>query len=156
MNSRRGSIGREYIRCARRYVESVSEICVLLKVKMNLVHKHFSVKLFCTPRTSYDSDYDPMTIPGMCYAWVLRYFAKTEFWCKMGVGKYPKTGEKYPKIHFWVRCKLTNTHNHVIYIYTSMCIDFGVNSLYFGCVTIVLSLYLPRAWPSYEWPKRTD
>ena len=62
-------------------------------------------------------NYDPMTITIMCYVWVLRYLAKTEFRCKMGVGKYPKTGEKYPKIHFWVRCKLTNTHNHVILLF---------------------------------------
>ena len=33
------------------------ELCALLKVKMNLAHKHFSAKLFCTPRTSYGSDY---------------------------------------------------------------------------------------------------
>ena len=32
----------------------------------------------------------------------------------------------------------------VHHIYTSMLIDFGVSSLYFGRVTIVLSLYLPR------------
>ena len=33
------------------------ELCALLKAKMNLAHKHFSAKLFCTPRTSYGSDY---------------------------------------------------------------------------------------------------
>ena len=35
----------------------VCEFCVLLKVKMNLEHKYFSTKLFCTHRISYDSDY---------------------------------------------------------------------------------------------------
>ena len=33
------------------------ELCALLKAKMNLANKHFSAKLFCTPRTSYGSDY---------------------------------------------------------------------------------------------------
>ena len=37
---------------------------------------------------------DPMTILGMCYVYLLRNLAKTEFLCKRAVGKYLKTGEK--------------------------------------------------------------
>ena len=44
----------------------------------------------------------------------------------------------------------------VHHIYTSMRNDFGVSSLYFGRVTIVLSLHLSRGQDSYEWSKRTD
>ena len=40
-----------------REICQACELCALLKAKMNLAHKHFSAKLFCTPRTSYGSDY---------------------------------------------------------------------------------------------------
>ena len=33
------------------------ELCAVLKAKMRHAHKHFRAKLFCTPRTSYGSDY---------------------------------------------------------------------------------------------------
>ena len=32
-------------------------LCDVLKGRMRLAHKHFRIKLFCTPRTSYGSDY---------------------------------------------------------------------------------------------------
>ena len=32
-------------------------LCAILKQRMNLAHKHFRAKLFCTPRTAYGADY---------------------------------------------------------------------------------------------------
>ena len=32
-------------------------LCMVLKGRMKLAHKHFRIKLFCTPRTTYGSDY---------------------------------------------------------------------------------------------------
>ena len=47
------------------------ELCALLKAKMNLAHKHFSAKLFCTPRTSYGSDYYGVRKNSLGYCQVL-------------------------------------------------------------------------------------
>ena len=85
---------------------------------------------------------DPITILGMCYVQFLQNLAKTEFLCKMGVGKYLKTGEKSTKIQFWARCKLTITHNHVILSFITpilVCISSLVS------VRCVLG-----AWQSFE------
>ena len=47
------------------------KLCALLKAKMNLAHKHFSAKLFSTPRTSYGSDYYGVRKNSLGYCQVL-------------------------------------------------------------------------------------
>ena len=40
-----------------QHVVKACALCASLKAKRHLAHKHFRAKLFCTPRTSYGSDY---------------------------------------------------------------------------------------------------
>ena len=40
-----------------RHVVERCALCNLLKARMNLAHRHFRAKLFCTPRTAYGADY---------------------------------------------------------------------------------------------------
>ena len=40
-----------------KHVVEKCALCNLLKARMNLAHRHFRAKLFCTPRTAYGADY---------------------------------------------------------------------------------------------------